>query len=119
MDRQVRQAVLGALAGLLDLPDGRLLLPSKATDVVDEFRYFGMLRVSHDMGETREYGGRICEDPVAHFSAPTSTPSGRLLVLYRGHTGALGPQRARAGVHRAPGLGPGIHGPGAGAGHLR
>ena len=70
MDRQVRQAVLGALAGLLDLPDGRLLLPSKATDVVDEFRYFGMLRVSHDMGETREYGGRICKDPVAHFSEP-------------------------------------------------
>ena len=84
-------------SGLLALPDGRLLLPSKATDVVDEFRYFGMLRISPDMGETWEYGGRICEDPVAHFSEPTihRTPSGRLLVLYRCHTGALGPQIVR------------------------
>ena len=94
MDRQVRQAVLGALAGLLDLPDGRLLLPSKATDVVDEFRYFGMLRVSHDMGETRDTAAASARTrwPTSTSPPSTSTPSGRLLVLYRGHTGALGPQ---------------------------
>ena len=84
-------------SGLLVMPDGRLFLPSKATDVTDEFRYFGMLRISHDMGETWEYGGRICEDDVAHFSEPTihRTPSGRILVLYRCHTGALGPDIVR------------------------
>ena len=84
-------------SGLLVMPDGRLFLPSKATDVTDEFRYFGMLRISHDMGETWEYGGRICEDEVAHFSEPTihRTPSGRILVLYRCHTGALGPDIVR------------------------
>lgn len=79
-------------SGLLAMPDGRLLLPSKATDVTHEFRYFGMLRVSRDMGETWEYGGRICEDPIAHFSEPAihRTPKGRILVLYRCHAGALG-----------------------------
>ena len=84
-------------SGLLVMPDGRLFLPSKATDVTDDFRYFGMLRISKDMGETWEYGGRICEDEVAHFSEPTihRTPSGRILVLYRCHTGALGPDIVR------------------------
>ena len=74
-------------SGLLAHPDGRLLLPSKATDITEEFRYFGMLRVSHDMGETWEYGGRIAEDPVAHFSEPAihRTASGRILVLFRCH----------------------------------
>ncbi len=72
---------------LLAHPDGRLLLPSKATNITEKFRYFGMLRVSRDMGETWEYGGRIAEDPVAHFSEPTIhlTPSGRILVLFRCH----------------------------------
>lgn len=85
-------------SGLLVMPDGRLLMPSKATDLTtDEFRYFGMLRVSNDMGETWEYGGRIAEDPVAHFSEPTihRTPSGRILVLFRCHPGRLGPDIAR------------------------
>lgn len=84
-------------SGLLALPDGRLLLPSKAIDVTDEFRYFGMLRVSRDMGETWEYGGRICEDPIVHFSEPAihRTPKGRILVLYRCHAGALGPEIVR------------------------
>jgi len=80
-------------SGLLAHPDGRLLLPSKATDTTSEFRYFGMLRVSYDMGETWEYGGRIAEDPVAHFSEPAihRTPKGRILVLLRCHPGKLGP----------------------------
>ena len=85
-------------SGLLALPDGRLLMPSKATDLTTgEFRYFGMLRVSRDMGETWEYGGRIAEDPVAHFSEPTihRTPSGRILVLFRCHPGRLGPNIVR------------------------
>ena len=84
-------------SGLLAMPDGRLFLPSKATDISHEFRYFGMLRISHDMGETWEYGGRICEDPIAHFSEPTihRTPSGRILVLYRCHANALGPEIVR------------------------
>ena len=61
-------------SGLLALPDGRLLLPSKATDLTTgEFRYFGMMRVSRDMGQTWEYGGRIAEDPVAHFTSQLST----------------------------------------------
>ena len=80
-------------SGLLALPDGRLLMPSKATDRPDgAFPCFGMMRVSSDMGETWEYGGRIAEDPVAHFSEPTihRTPSGRILVLFRCHPGALG-----------------------------
>jgi len=84
-------------SGLLAHPDGRLLVPSKATDITEEFRYFGMMRVSWDMGETWEYGGRIAEDPVAHFSEPTihRTPKGRILVLYRCHPGALGPDIVR------------------------
>ena len=85
-------------SGLLAMPDGRLLLPSKAIDPsTREFRYFGMMRVSHDMGETWEYGGRIAEDPVAHFSEPAihRTPSGKILVLFRCHPGALGPKIAR------------------------
>ena len=85
-------------SGLLALPDGHLLMPSKATDLTTgEFRYFGMLRVSRDMGETWEYGGRIAEDPVAHFSEPTihRTPSGRILVLFRCHPGRLGPDIVR------------------------
>ena len=85
-------------SGLLAMPDGRLFLPSKATDISHEFRYFGMLRISRDMGETWEYGGRICEDPVAHFSEPTihRTPSGRILVLYRCHATPWG-RRSSAG----------------------
>ena len=85
-------------SGLLVMPDGRLFMPSKATDLTTgEFRYFGMLRVSSDMGETWEYGGRIAEDPVAHFSEPTihRTPSGRILVLFRCHPGSLGPDIVR------------------------
>lgn len=85
-------------SGLLALPDGRLLMPSKATDLTTgEFRYFGMLRVSKDMGETWQYGGRIAEDPVAHFSEPTihRTPRGRILVLFRCHPGRLGPDIVR------------------------
>ena len=81
-------------SGLLALPDGRLLMPSKATDQPDGgFPFFGMLRVSRDLGESWEYGGRIAADPVAHFSEPTihRTPSGRILVLFRCHPGALGP----------------------------
>jgi len=75
-------------SGLIELPDGRLLMPSKATERPEsEHVYFGMLRVSRDMGETWEYGGRIAEDPVAHFSEPAihRTPSGRILVIYRCH----------------------------------
>ena len=84
-------------SGILILPDGRLLLPGKATDTTSEFRYFGTLRVSNDNGETWEYGGRICEDPVAHFSEPTihRTPNGRIIVLYRCHPGTLGPEIVR------------------------
>lgn len=80
-------------SGLLAMPDGRLLLPSKATDKPDgTFPCFGMLRVSHDMGQTWDYGGRIAEDAIAHFSEPTihRTPRGRILVLFRCHPGALG-----------------------------
>ena len=75
-------------SGLIELPNGRLLMPSKATERPEgEHTYFGMLRVSDDMGETWEYGGRIAEDPVAHFSEPAihRTPSGRILVIYRCH----------------------------------
>ena len=74
-----------AAAGCWPWPDGRLLLPSKATDRPGgAFPCFGMLRVSRDMGETWEYGGRIAEDDVAHFSEPAihRTPSGRILVLF-------------------------------------
>ena len=79
-------------SGLLALPDGRLLMPGKATDHPDgEPPYFGMLRVSRDIGETWEYGGRIAQDTVAHFSEPAIhlTPSGRILVLFRCHPNQL------------------------------
>ena len=85
-------------SGLLALPDGRLLMPSKATDKPDgAFPCFGMLRISRDMGATWEYGGRIAEDPIAHFSEPTihRTPSGRILVLFRCHPSTLGPEIVR------------------------
>ena len=79
-----------ARSGLIQMPDGRLFLPSKATDHPDgSMPFFGMLRVSRDMGETWEYGGRIAEDPVTHFSEPAIhlTPSGRIIVLFRCHPG--------------------------------
>jgi hypothetical protein len=63
-------------------------MPSKATDKQNgAFPYFGMLRISRDMGETWEYGGRIAEDKVTHFSEPAIhlTPGGKLVVLYRCH----------------------------------
>ena len=85
-------------SGLLELPDGRLLMPSKASDRPDGGQpYFGMLRISHDMGETWEYGGRIAEDPVAHFSEPTihRTPGGRILVLFRCHARQPIPETVR------------------------
>ena len=75
-------------SGLLEMPDGRLLLPSKATEQPDgSSPYFGMLRISTDNGETWGYGGRIAQDQVAHFSEPAIhlTPSGRILVLFRCH----------------------------------
>lgn len=75
-------------SGLVLLPDGRLLMPSKATDRPDGSQpYFGMMRCSRDLGETWEYAGRIAQDPVAHLSEPMviHTPSGRLLALYRCH----------------------------------
>ena len=77
-------------SGLLSLPNGRLLMPSKATDNPGgEQPYFGMIRFSDDMGETWKYGGRIAEDQIAHFSEPTihQTPKGRILALYRFHPG--------------------------------
>ncbi len=77
-----------ARSQLVVLPDGRMLLPSKATDHEDgSSPYFGMVRVSRDLGETWEYGGRIAEDAVAHFSEPAihRTPSGRLIALFRCH----------------------------------
>ena len=77
-------------SGLLALPDGRLLMPSKATGHPDGSPpFFGMCRVSTDLGENWEYGGRIAEDPVAHFSEPAihRTPGGRILVLFRCHPG--------------------------------
>lgn len=75
-------------SGLLTLPDRRLLLPGKATARPDGRQpYFGMCWVSEDWGETWEYGGRIAEDEVAHFSEPAihRTPGGRILVLFRCH----------------------------------
>ena len=80
-------------SGLALHPDGRLLLPSKATERPDgSFPYFGMIRVSRDLGETWEYGGRIAQDPTTHFSEPAIhiTPNGRILVLYRCHPNILG-----------------------------
>jgi len=79
-------------SGLIELPDGRLLMPSKATERPEaEHVYFGMMRISHNMGETWEYGGRIAEDPVAHFSEPAiyRAPSGRILVIFRCHANQL------------------------------
>ena len=79
-----------ARSGVIQMPDGRLLLPSKATDHPDgAMPFFGMLRVSRDMGETWEYGGRIAEDPVTHFSEPAIylTAGGRIIVLFRCHPG--------------------------------
>ena len=75
-------------SGLLELPGGRLLMPSKATERPrGEQPYFGMLRISDDQGETWTYGGRIAQDPIVHFSEPAihRTPSGRIVVLYRCH----------------------------------
>ena len=76
-------------SGMAPHPDGRLLLPSKATDKPDgSVPFFGMMRTSSDMGETWDYGGRIAEDATTHFSEPAIhvTPKGRILVLYRCHT---------------------------------
>ena len=91
-------------SGLLAMPDGRLLLPSKATDKPGgEPPYFGMLRVSHDVGETWDYAGRIAQDQVAHFSEPAihRTPSGRILVLFRCHpTHVDTPARQGKGTNR-------------------
>ena len=73
---------------LVELPGGRILLPSKATEQPDGGQpFFGMMRTSLDNGETWEYGGRIAVDAVAHFSEPAihRTPGGRLLVLLRCH----------------------------------
>lgn len=87
-----------ARSGLLALPDGSLLLPSNSNNQPDgAFPSSGVLRVSHDMGQTWEYSGRIAEDPVAHFIEPTihRTPSGRILVLYRCHPNNLAPDIAR------------------------
>lgn len=75
-------------SGILDMPAGRLLMPSKATENPEgHMPFFGMLRVSTDMGETWTYGGRIAKDPVAHFSEPAIhlTPQGRILILFRCH----------------------------------
>ena len=75
-------------SGLLAMPDGRLLMPAKATDHPDgAMPYFGMLRVSKDLGQTWDYGGRIAQDPIAHFSEPAIhlTPGGRIIVLFRCH----------------------------------
>ena len=71
---------------LVIMEDGRLLLPAKATYNPDgQQPYFGSLRISKDMGESWDYGGRIAEDPVAHFSEPAAylTPKGRIIVLFR------------------------------------
>lgn len=75
-------------SSLLQMPDGRLLMPSKATEDPDgKMPFFGMMRVSADLGETWSYGGRVVEDPISHFSEPTihRTPSGRIIVLFRCH----------------------------------
>ena len=75
-------------SGLLSFNDGRMILPSKATGSgARGAPYFGMIRESKDMGNTWGYGGRIIQDPVAHFSEPAIhiTPTGRILALYRCH----------------------------------
>ena len=76
-------------SGLALLADDRLFLPGKAPSHPGDqgYPFFGMCWFSSDMGETWEYGGKIAEDRVAHFSEPTVhiTPSGRILVLFRCH----------------------------------
>ena len=75
-------------SGLLTLPSGRLLLPSKATDDPQcKKPFFGMIRYSDDLGETWHYGGRIAEDTTHHFSEPYihRTPNGKIIVLFRCH----------------------------------
>lgn len=75
-------------SGLLALPNGRLLMPSKATDHPQgQPPFFGMLRVSDDLGESWHYGGRIAQDSAYHFSEPVihRTPNGKILVLFRCH----------------------------------
>ena len=89
-------------SGLAVLPDERLLMPSKATDRPDgSMPFFGMLRISRDMGSSWEYGGRIAQDPVAHFSEPAiiRTPGGRLLTLFRCH--AVNPADPDGGTYLA------------------
>jgi hypothetical protein len=74
-------------------------MPSKATDDPEgKPPFFGMLRVSDDMGTTWTYGGRIAEDPIAHFSEPAIhlSPGGKIIVLFRCHyrpPGTNGPFR--------------------------
>jgi hypothetical protein len=92
-------------SGLIELPDGKLLLPGKATDdPKGQPPYFGTLRISHDMGQTWEFGGRIAEDihdsncgfegafqlengkfRVGHFSEPAAcrTKNGKIILLWR------------------------------------
>jgi len=75
-------------SGLLEFPDGRLMLPGKATDHPEgRPPFFGMIMTSQDYGATWEYSGRIVQDGVAHFSEPAihMTPSGRILALFRCH----------------------------------
>ena len=75
-------------SGIIEMPDGRMLMPSKATDHPEGKQpFFGMLRISRDLGETWEYGGRIADDDVYHFSEPAIhlTPGGKIFVLYRCH----------------------------------
>ncbi len=84
-------------SGLLEMPDGRLLLPGKATDHAEgRPPFFGMLQSSVDGGRTWTYAGRIASDDVAHFSEPAicRTPAGRLIALFRCH-----PNRPGQDVH--------------------
>ena len=89
----------------MELPDGRLLLPGKATAHPEGIPpYFGTLMTSGDMGETWEYAGAIAEDihetnrgfegarrledgrfMVGHFSEPAMcrTVGGRIILLWR------------------------------------
>ena len=63
-------------------------MPATATeDPMGTGPYFGVLRVSADMGETWQYGGRIAQGPVAHLTEPAVhlTPAGRLIILFRCH----------------------------------
>jgi len=89
-------------SGLALLPDGRLLMPSKATDNPGGgMPFFGMLRISRDMGASWDYGGRITHDPATHFSEPAiiRTAAGRLLVLFRCH--AQNPADPEGGTYLA------------------